>query len=139
MASVASADGGHLGTWKLNDAKSKIAAGAAKNDTVVYTAVIDTVKITVDGTGADGKSVHSEWTGKLDGKEYAVTGDPSSDMRSYVKKDENTLEFTATQGGKVTMTGSIELSKDGKTRTVKTAFTDAKGKKVKSTAVYDRQ
>ena len=139
LGSVAFAQGGHLGTWKLNDGKSKIPAGAAKNHTVVYTATVDSVKITVDGTGADGQPAHSEWTGKFDGKEYAVTGDPNSDMRSYVKKGENTLEFTATKAGKVTMTGSVELSADGKTRTVKTTVTNAEGKKVKSTAVYDKK
>jgi hypothetical protein len=31
----------HVGTWKLNEAKSKTAAGAAKNLTVVYTVVGD--------------------------------------------------------------------------------------------------
>ena len=28
----------NMGTWKLNEAKSKIAAGIGKNDTVVYEA-----------------------------------------------------------------------------------------------------
>ena len=30
------ADNVHLGTWKLDEAKSKISAGAPKNTTVVY-------------------------------------------------------------------------------------------------------
>ena len=140
MGSVALADGGHLGTWKLNEAKSKFAEGSTKNGTVIYEAIVDTIKVTVDGTTADGKTVHSEWTGKFDGKDYPVTGDPTSDMRSYIKKNEDeVLEFTAKMAGKVTLTGSVELSKDGKSRTVKTVSTNEKGKKQKSTAVYDRQ
>jgi len=30
---------------------------------------------------------------KFDGKDYPVTGDPNSDMRSYTKVDEHTLGF----------------------------------------------
>ena len=63
----------NLGTWKLNETKSKIAAGIGKNDTVVYEAAGDSVKVSIDGTTADGKAAHTEWTGKFDGKEYAVT------------------------------------------------------------------
>jgi hypothetical protein len=129
----------NMGTWKLNDAKSKFAPGAPKNHTVVYEAAGDDVKVTVDGTGSDGKPTHNEWTGKFDGKDYPVTGDASSDSRSYKKVDDRTLELTVKKDGKVTTTGSIAVSADGKSRTVSTSGTDSKGKKVKNTAVYDKQ
>jgi hypothetical protein len=128
-----------MGTWKLNEAKSKLPPGATKIHTVVYEAAGDNVKVTVDGTGSDGKPTHNEWTGKFDGKDYPVTGDPSSDARSYKTVDERTLELTVKKDGKVTTTGRITVSADGKSRTVSTSGTDSKGKKVKSTAVYDRQ
>jgi hypothetical protein len=129
----------NMGTWKLNEAKSKIGAGSPKNHTVVYEAAGDSVKVTVDGTDADGKATHNEWTGKFDGKDYAVTGDATSDMRSYKRVDDHTLTFTATKGGKVTMTGRVVISADGKTRTVTTTITDASGKKISSSGVYDKQ
>ena len=44
------ADDVQMGTWKLNEAKSKISAGAPKNSTVVYAADGDNIKVTVDGT-----------------------------------------------------------------------------------------
>src|SRR6266508_1594206 len=75
----------NMGTWKLNEAKSKLGAGATKNTTVVYEAAGDMVKVTVDGIDGDGKPVHSEWTGSFDGKDYPVTADPNSDARSYKK------------------------------------------------------
>jgi hypothetical protein len=128
-----------MGTWKLNKAKSKIAAGMPKNHTVAYEAAGDNVKVTVDGTDADGKPTHSEWTGKFDGKDYPVTGDPTSDMRSYKKVDDHTLKLTVKKDGKVTVSGRIVVSADGKSRTVTTNVTDAEGKKVKSTVVYDKQ
>jgi hypothetical protein len=126
-----------IGTWKLNEAKSKL--GAAKNHTVVYEMAGADLKVTVDGVGSDGKPAHNEWTGKVDGKDYAVSGDPNGDTRSYRRIDDRTLEFVGKKGGKVIVTGRVALSADGKVRTVTTSTTDAKGKKVENTAVYDKQ
>ena len=128
-----------MGTWKLNEAKSKLAPGGPKNDTVVYEAAGDSMKVTIDGTTPDGKPFHSEWTGKFDGKDYPVTGDPTSDARSLKQIDDHTLQLAVKKDGKVTMTGRVVLSTDGKTRTVTATGTDSKGKKFKSVSVYDKQ
>ena len=129
-----------IGTWKLNDSKSKISPGSGKNRMVVYTdAGGGKTKCTVDGVGADGKANHSEWTGKFDGKPYALSGDASSDMRWYKKIDDRTMDFGQTKGGKSTITGRIMVSADGKSRTVNTTAMNAKGKKVNNSAVYDRK
>ena len=64
----------NMGTWKLNEAKSKIPAMAPKNNTVVYEASGDNIRVTVDGTDGQGKPSHNEWTGKFDGKDYTVDG-----------------------------------------------------------------
>jgi len=138
-ATICYAADGFLGTWKLNEAKSKLRPDVPKNSTVVYEAAGDSVKVTIDGTGTDGKSAHNEWTGKFDGKDYPVTGDPTSDARALKKVDDHTITFNVKKGDKVTITGRIVLSADGKTRTVTTTGTDANGKKVSGTAVYDKQ
>jgi hypothetical protein len=123
-------DDAQMGTWKLNESKSKIATGMAKNNTVVYEAAGDNVKVTVDGTGPDG-TLHNEWTGKFDGKDYPVTGDPNQDTRSYTKIDDHTLGLNVKKGGKKTVSGRIVVSADGKTRTVTTSGTDPQGKAFK--------
>jgi hypothetical protein len=128
-----------MGTWKLNEAKSKLSPGSPKNTTVVYEAVGDNVKVTVDGIGSDGKPTHNEWTGKFDGKDYPVTGDPNSDMRSYTKIDDRTLGLNVKKGGKVTISGRIVFSADGKTRTVTVSGTDSTGKKFESNSIYEKQ
>jgi hypothetical protein len=138
-AAVCFADDPQMGTWKLNEAKSKIGAGSPKLATVVYEVAGDSVKVTVDGTDGDGKPLHSEWTGKYDGKDYPVTGDPSTETRSYKKVNDHTLAFTNKKGDKVTISGHGVVSADGKTRTVTLTGTDSKGKKYTSTAVYDKQ
>ncbi len=106
---------------------------------VVYKTMLGQVKATVDGTDDKGKPTHNEWTGKFDGKDYPVTGDPTSDARSYTKVNDRTMDFTVKKGGQVTVTGRIVVSADGKSRTVNTSGTDAKGKKFKNTTVYDKQ
>ena len=148
-----------MGTWKLNEAKSKIAPGRGKNTMVVYKeATVGQVKITTDGVDANGNPMHSEWTGKFDGKEYPIARSaPDADMRSYKKADDRTLDFTATKGGRVTVNGRVVVAADGKSSTVTTTGTTGataptgrawqrgdfvereKGRKFKSIAVYDKQ
>jgi hypothetical protein len=129
----------NMGTWKLNEAKSKLSPGATKINTVVYEATGDSVKITVDGVENDGKPAHNVWTGKFDGKDYPVTGDPTSDARSYESVDANTLAMTAKKSGNETVTGRIVVAADGKSRTVTTSGTDSKGNKISNVAAYDKQ
>ncbi|MGB6484964.1 MAG: hypothetical protein WBE86_15880 [Candidatus Acidiferrales bacterium] len=128
-----------MGTWQLNEAKSKMADGSTKNSTVVYSMEGDSIKCTIDGTDASGQALHSEWTGKFDGKDYPVTGDPASDMRSYKMINSHTLSATDTKGGKVTDRARIVVSADGKSRTVTVHGTDAKGMKTTIISVYDKQ
>lgn len=138
-AAVCFADDAFTGTWKLNEAKSKMDAGIAKNSTVTYTTSGDSVKVAIEGTTADGKSFKDEWTGKFDGKDYPVTGNPTTDARAYKKINDRTLEVTGKKDGKVTTTVKITVSADGKSRTVAGSAVDASGKKVAITTYYDKQ
>ena len=128
-----------MGTWKLNEAKSKITPGTLKNTRVVCSDMLGHVTVKSDGVDADGKPVHVEWSGKFDGKDYPVTGNPNSGTRSYTKMNERTLTTTNKRNGKVTVTGQIVISADGKSRSVTVTGTAPKGKKFKNVAVYDKQ
>ncbi|MDP9038464.1 MAG: hypothetical protein M3O02_04205 [Acidobacteriota bacterium] len=138
-AATALAQSAQMGTWKLNEAKSKIPAGAVKNSTVVYEAKGDSIKVTTDGTANDGSPSHTEWTGKFDGKDYPLTGDITSDSRSYTKVNGHTLLLTNKKAGSVVATGRIVVSADGKVRTLTLHSPDTAGKKLLSTAIYDKQ
>jgi hypothetical protein len=118
-ASFCLAAAAQLGTWKLNEAKSKIGAGAPKLTPVIYEAAGDSVKVTVDGIAGGGKPLHSEWTGKYDGKDYPVTGDANSDTRSYREINDRTSAFTGKKGSTVVNSGRVIVAADGKTRTAK--------------------
>ncbi len=137
--SYAADSNANLGTWKLNEAKSKFAAGAQKNHTVVYAMEGDMWVVTVDGVDKDGKAVHNVWKGKFDGKDYPATGDPAYDARSYTRADANTLDMTVKKGGKVVGTGKIAVSADGKSRTVTTKGANAGDAAFNNFAVYDKQ
>ncbi|SRR5258708_6799925 len=133
------AENPQMGTWKLNEAKSKIAPGVMKNSTVVYEAAGDSVKVTTDGVDGKGAPLHTEWTGKFDGKDYPLTGDPTADSRAYKQVSTHVLALTNKKDGKVVVTGRITVSADGKTRTLTTSLKDASGKPVHSSALYDKQ
>ena len=135
---LSASDEAFMGTWKLNEAKSKIAEGAPKVTTVVYEPAGDHVRIIVDSTAPDGSAHHEDWVGAFDGKGYSVKGN-LSDLRSYSKVDSRTLRFTAKKDDKVIITGTIKLSGDGKSRTVTRTDIDANGKKVTSMNFYDKQ
>jgi len=136
---VCFADDPQMGTWKLNETKSKFAPGVPKNQTIVFETSGDNVKITVDGVDKDGKSTHNEWTGKFDGKDYPVTGDPTSDMRSYTNVANRVLKMKIKKDGKVIVTGRIVLSADGKSRIVTTSEAGAESKSLRNRSVYEKQ
>jgi len=138
-AVVCSADNPNMGTWKLNEAKSHFHKGASKNNTVVYEAAGDQIKVTVDGVDGSGAATHNEWTGKFNGKYYALTGSSTGDMRSYTKVNSHTLSIHEKKGGKVVLTGTITVARNGKSRTVRASAKNAQGKWITNTAVYDKQ
>jgi hypothetical protein len=127
-----------MGTWKLNEAKSKFSPGSAKSVTVVYEAAGDNVKCTIDGVDGQGSPTHSEWVGKLDGKDYPVTGDAGT-TRSLKQVNEHTFEVSMKKDGKVTLEGRVIIAADGKSRSVMLHGTDASGKKTTSSAFYDKE
>ena len=140
MTAVVLAANPHLGTWKLNENKSKFPAGAAKNTTVTYTpAKGDMIKCTADGMDKDGNPIQWTWVGKFDGHAYEIKGSPSFDTLAYTPINDCTNKTTATKDGKVVMTGTITVAKDGKSREVTLTGTDAKGKKFTETTYYDKE
>ena len=129
-----------MGTWKLDEAKSKFGPGATKNMTVTYSAAKDDmIHVTVDGVDKDGKPVHWTWVGKFDGKPYKVQGSPSVGKMAVKTVNDRTNEITGTKKGKVVMTGTITVAEDGKSRTVTITMTDASGEKQTDMAYYDKE
>ncbi len=129
----------HMGTWKLNEAKSKMAPDIGKNMTVAYSEEKGKMKVTVDGVDKDGKPTHGVWVGQADGKTYKMKGNLAWDAAAYTVVNDHTYKITTTKDGKMRSVGTSTVSTDGKTRTVATEITGANGKKFKNKGVYDKQ
>lgn len=135
--SCASAQNPNMGTWKLNEAKSQVPAGAGKSTTVEYTAAGSDIKITIDGVNGQGQPAHREWTGKFDAKPYPVSGDPDVTYRAYKSKGDRTLLFANMKGDKTVSNGRIDVAKDGKSRTVTMTYFGSR--KTHAKLEYDKQ
>lgn len=129
-----------MGTWKLNESKSKPAPGMGKNTTVTYAESGDKIKVTVDGVDKDGKPSHGVWVGKFDGKPYPTKtkGNVGWNTVAYKVVNDHTNNITTWKDGKVAWSGTITVAADGKSRTVTMNGTDANGKNFKGKAVYDK-
>jgi hypothetical protein len=126
-----------MGTWKLNPEKSK---GTYKSGTSVFEAADDGIKGTVDLAAADGTAYHWTFTAKYDGKDNPVTGDnPFGDTIALTRVNPNTVKISAKKDGKETVTQTIVVAADGKTRTTTTKGKDSKGKPLDGMSFYEKQ
>jgi hypothetical protein len=128
------------GTWKMNPEKSKYTPGPApKNLTVVVESDENNYKLEATGTDGDGKPLHVQYSAKFDSKDYPATGIANADSVSLKRIDANTIETLQKKDGKVVMTITTKVSKDGKTRTSTWHGKNAEGKDVHNVVVLDKQ
>ena len=118
-SAAAQAPNSHLGTWRVNVAKSKYDPGPApQSQTVKYEASVGGLKLTSDGVDGKGAKTHAEYTAKFDGKPSAFSGNPNADMITLKQVDARTLETSWTLRGKPTITSRSTIAADGKSRSV---------------------
>ena len=129
-----------IGNYKLDVAQSKISGQPPQQETVALSAVSkDSIKYTISGKDAQGESYTMNFDGKVgtaapemaEGKEIAqITFQmPSSHQL--------TQQARGTNGS--TITGTVTLSPDNKTITVREHIKDSKGAEHDETSVYVRQ
>ena len=93
---------------------------SAKSETRTYAIVGPEIKATSKGVDGTGKPVTGEWTVVYDGKNRPMTGSPDADILAVKQTDAYTTEFAQKKGGKVVMTGTRSISRDGKVMTITT-------------------
>jgi hypothetical protein len=129
-----------VGSWKLNVAKSSAGSAAVpRAQTLKFESTPSGIRLTSEGTDAQGKPMRGEYTSKFDGKDVAWTGNPSADMACPTRIDDNSYENVWKSGGKATMTAKVVVSDHNKVLTVTQTPTDAKDAAAGAVAVYDRQ
>jgi hypothetical protein len=139
LVSTAWAADPFVGTWKVNIAKSKLPSPVPKSQIFKCVAQGDTFKWTFETVGADGKVTQSEWSGKYDGKDYPVKGDPTVDTTSLKKTDVYSLVDIDRKAGKEVGRYQVTVSKDGKAMTATGKVKDAKGQETTIVVVADKQ
>ena len=135
-----------IGTWKRNIQKVHYDQGAPPANPIVEQIIViepvdGGVKITSKGRRKDGTPINTTSVRKYDGNFHQVTGEGAQfDTVSMRQIDANTFTSESKKtGGKYHTTSKIVISPDGKTLTQTSKGTNAEGKPVSFTAVYDRQ
>ena len=130
-----------FGTWNLNLSKSTYRYDSPyKRVTSRIEPWEDGLKVTYDMVGTRGGVTHMEWTGRFDGKDYAVQGvDDYILTNAYRRIDDRTYEIVVKKEGAVVATSRVVVSPDGKTLQVATEERSPRGQTVNTTAVYEKQ
>ena len=129
-----------LGTWTLNVAKSVYNPGPPPYKRATYTIERwqDGVKVTYDLVHPRGGVTHLEWSGRFDGKDYAVQGLDQYVTYAYRPIGDGVYEVVVKIDDRITGLSTISLSPDGKTMTTTTRGKGARGQDVSTTTVYEK-
>ncbi len=131
--------GPEIGTWKMNAAKSTFNPGPApKSMTVVFAAVGQSEKLSVEMVAADGSKLAATYTANYDGKDVPFTG-LTDETVSLKRINATTTEQTVREGGKVVVTYTRVVSADGKSLTSTAKGTNAQGQAFTDVVVLDKQ
>ena len=137
-AALAAADP-FVGTWKLNPSRSKYKTGQPpKEQMVTITESGSDQDVTIKGVAADGTPISSRYTVPTTGGVGKVIESPYEAV-SGKRMGPNQREITYSKGSKVVLTVRTRVSSDGKTMTASVKGTDAQGKPVEATALFERQ
>jgi len=149
-----------IGTWVLNVAKSTFSPGPAPRsesrtfiketlqtkvtgsgsaEPRTYRSVRQEINATSQGVDEQGQPTTREWTIVDDGRDRPITGDPDADMLSLTRIDAFTSALTLKRAGRVVITGTQAISRDGKLMTVTTDGVNARGTAIRNVLVFEKQ
>ena len=99
----------------------------------------DGLAVIYDMVGTRGGVTHVEWTGRFDGRDYAVQGVDAVLTNAYRRIDDRRYDILVKADGVLAATAHVIVSPDGQTLTARTDERDARGNVVTTTAVYERR
>jgi hypothetical protein len=139
-----------LGTWVLNAQKSKLPGPAPKTFIERYDLRADGFFVSTRAiVGGDSSPSFQQLVFKLDGKEYELWDNSTlSEFLASRKRapqtlsgkvvDAYTISYEVKQAGKVVITGTRTISKDGKTMTFSAKTLSPQRQWIEATAVFDK-
>ncbi len=129
----------YVGTWTLNQAKTKYVTGSAPKDvTVVVVQQGKNYLVTATGAGSDGSPIAVKYTIPVSGGSGTVQqGNFDAVMSKRI--DAYTRDNTFMKDGKELRTRHQVVSKDGKTMTSTVKGVDSAGNPVEGDDVFDKK
>jgi hypothetical protein len=130
-----------FGTWQLVQPTpaSRFEAPAYKKVTLRIEPREDGLRVVYDMVRTRGGITHVEWEGRFDGRDYPVQGIDYHLTNAYRPIDDRSYEIIIKVDGRVAANALAAVSPDRSTLTVTTIEKDARGRTVKTNAVYRRQ
>jgi hypothetical protein len=143
LGSVASAQiESRVGTWELNLAKSTFSPGPPpKRQTLAFRAAAPQWTALIQGIDASGNSINPDVNNLIitfDGRDHP-TQTVDYETTAWKLINAKTYEVIRKKAGRVVLTSTNVLSKDGKTMTITTKGHNAAGQVISNVSVYDRQ
>jgi hypothetical protein len=129
------------GLWQLNLAKSKYTPGPAPKSVTVYIqGEAQNRKLTAVGINPAGNALSQVWSEFAeDGKAHPIAGNANVDTQTYTRVDPHTINISRLKEGKTVGTATLVVASDGKTMTFNNSTTQATGRQINETQVYDKQ
>ena len=131
-----------VGAWELNLAKSRFNPGPPpQRQTLVFEAAGPQWTALLQGIDASGKPINPDMNNlsiNFDGRDHPT---PTADYETTAWRRVNatTYQVIRKKAGKVVLTSTNVLSKDGQTMTITTTGHDATGQSINNVRVYDKQ
>jgi hypothetical protein len=121
-----------LGSWALNVARSTYTPGPPpyKRATYRIERLGDGFRVIYDLVHPRGGATHLEWTGRMDGRDYALQGVDQAITYAYVPAADGACDVVVRIDGRVVARSRVTVSADGRTMITQTAG---------STTVYEKQ
>lgn len=121
-----------VGTWTLNVARSTYSPGPAPYKRASYhiQPLADGFRVIYDMVHPRGGTTHLEWTGKMDGRDYALQGVDQVITYAYTPASDGSCEIVVKIDGRVAARSRVTLSPDLRTMRTQTGGT---------TTVYEKQ
>ena len=143
LASVALAQGEvRVGTWELNLAKSSFSPGPPpRKQTITFRSAGPHWTALLQGIDASGKPINPDMNNlaiTFDGKDHP-TASIDYDTTAWKRLSSNNYEVIRKRAGKIVLTSTNEISRDGNTMTITTKGVNANGQAVHNVRVYDKQ
>lgn len=136
-------DTSYFGTWTLNVGKSTYSPGPPpKSSTRTHEDLGNgSIRVTTQGVNAQGNPTYSQYTYKLDGRDYPIIVKGSESVTTVALRsvDAFTASFTNKLEGTVTSTGIRTVSKDGRTMTITTKGKSAQGQPMHNVTVWEKK